>query len=313
MNRPIAALLAAVLAMTLIAGPATLSLAEDKGKEPAPAPGPKRIVFSGKVYCSLVRPVALPFHGVINELGVRAGQKVARGEVLASYQLSPDSILLLAKRLNPFEADRLVAKLAEIQQLVDEAKLKVEQAQGLAGQDLAPPEVLARARRVLSLAGQQRGALAAQVAKARKLAARDRQVVFRLLGQRQASEDLPQDGALVSPIDGHVIWIDPNLRPGAEMKPTNPAMVVGVMQPMLVRSQVHEIEALKLSLGDKAEVTVESIPGKVFPAKVSRISWSPITLDPLKPSYYEVELSLQNPGLDLKMGLKAQVTVLVPR
>ncbi len=312
MNRPHAAAWLALAALAAMVAWSPGAVAETKKPAAAAAPTGDRIVFSGKVYCSLVRAVPLPFHGIIEQLRVRSGQKVAQGEILVTYRLSPVSVLQLTRRLNPSEIDQILVQLARVDRAMDEAKLKVQQAQNLAGQDLAPPEGLQRARRALNLVRRQRAALISQLNSARQLAKQDRELVASLLGGRAPVGQVPDTAALVSPIAGHVIWVHPDLRPGAEMKPTNPAVVIGVMQPMVVRSQVHEIEALKLSLGDKAEVRVESLPGQVFMARISRIAWSPVTLDPRKPSYYQVELVLDNPKLALKMGLKAQVTV-VPK
>jgi len=81
---------------------------------------------------------------------------------------------------------------------------------------------------------------------------------------------------------------------------------------MLVRGQAFEIEALQIKVGDQAEVTLDSLPGRKFQAEVSRISWSPIasgtpSID--QPAYYEVELKVPNPDLALKEGLKARIVL----
>jgi hypothetical protein len=78
---------------------------------------------------------------------------------------------------------------------------------------------------------------------------------------------------------------------------------------MIVRAQVHELEAMRLQLGDPAEVQVVSLPGKKFPARVSRVSWSSLTTAPDQPSFFEVEFSLPNPDRILKDGLKVQILV----
>jgi hypothetical protein len=54
-------------------------------------------------------------------------------------------------------------------------------------------------------------------------------------------------------------------------------------------------------------VTLEALPGKKFQGKVSRISWSSLTPGLEQPAYYDVELTVPNPGLELKDGLKAQI------
>ena len=87
------------------------------------------------------------------------------------------------------------------------------------------------------------------------------------------------------------------------------AFQVGVMNPMILRAQAFEIEALQVRIGQPAEVTLDALPGKKFQAKVSRISWSAITTGPDQPAYYEVELEVPNPDLDLLEGLKARIVL----
>jgi len=87
------------------------------------------------------------------------------------------------------------------------------------------------------------------------------------------------------------------------------AFTVGVMNPMLLRAQAFEIEALQVKIGQKAEVTLDALPGKKFQATVSRVAWSSIATTPEQPAYYEVELKVSNPDLDLKEGLKARVVL----
>ena len=84
---------------------------------------------------------------------------------------------------------------------------------------------------------------------------------------------------------------------------------MGVMDPMLLRGQAFEIEALQVKIGQPAEVTLDALPGKKFRGKVSRISWSSITTGPDQPAYYEVEISVPNPDLELKEGLKARIVL----
>jgi multidrug efflux pump subunit AcrA (membrane-fusion protein) len=99
------------------------------------------------------------------------------------------------------------------------------------------------------------------------------------------------------------------MRESAELPPLPAAFQVGVMDPMLLRAQAFEIEALQVRVGQPAEVTLDALPGRKFQAKVSRISWSSTTITPDQPAYYEVELTVPNPDLDLKEGLKARIVL----
>jgi hypothetical protein len=56
-------------------------------------------------------------------------------------------------------------------------------------------------------------------------------------------------------------------------------------------------------------VSFESFPGKVFEAKVSRLSWSPATPALEQPTYYELELAVSNKDLVLREGMKGEATL----
>ena len=130
-----------------------------------------------------------------------------------------------------------------------------------------------------------------------------------MLGTSVKSGQIPQEVSLKAPINGHIIWVNPEIRESAELPPLPAAFQVGVMDPMILRAQAFEIEALQVKIGQVAEVTLDSLPGRKFQAKVSRISWSSITTTPDQPAYYEVELAVPNPDLDLKEGLKARIVL----
>ena len=315
------------LALALALAAAVLATAQDNGggngrgngrdngrvnglPKPAVNPSsPDEIVFSGKIYCSLTRQVALPFHGVIEEVKVKAGDRVEKDQVLAVYRLTPEALLKLDRDLAPLKLRELEIQLTEAEKVVEELKLRQEEARRLAAQDLTAPRSRERVEWELKLARSRQARLATAVEEARRLWKREQTLVAQQLGKATQQGPLPEEADILAPISGHVIWVHPELRARAEMAPTAPVMVIGVMQPMLVRAQVHELEAQRLKLGDQGLVTVESLPGQRFTARVVRKAWSPVTMDPLKPSYYEVEMALDNQDLSLRMGMKAQVSI----
>ena len=141
----------------------------------------------------------------------------------------------------------------------------------------------------------------------KELVEEDLRLLKQLLGAEINAKRVPDEAALVSPIGGIVVWVHPELRTGGELNARKPVLQVSVMDPMLLRARVHEIEAVQLELDDAAEFTLESIPNRTFQARVSRISWTPLTPKLDQPSYYEVELEVPNPDLKLKEGLKGRI------
>jgi multidrug resistance efflux pump len=174
---------------------------------------------------------------------------------------------------------------------------------------LAPPQSLAQVNEELQFLVREKATLQERLKKDRQLAQQDQEVLSSLVGTSLKPGQIPREVSLKAPISGYVIWVNPEMREGAELPHLPGAFQVGVMDPMILRAQAFEIEALQVKIGQPAEVTLDALPGRKFQAKVSRISWSSITTGPDQPAYYEVELTIPNPDLDLKEGLKARIVL----
>jgi multidrug efflux pump subunit AcrA (membrane-fusion protein) len=300
----------ALALMILAPGPA---FSANPGEAPAPvapppAPSPEaEIVFNGKLFTSLKRLVDLPFKGIITTLLVKSGQRVEAGDVLAQYRLTPEALLAIRQRLFPTQVTETEIRLAEVERSLGPLKSKRQELTQLVRQKLAPPESLADVNRDLQLLTRQQTTLRDRLGQERRTLELDQTLLKAQLGDSLKGGQVPQEAALRAPIAGYVTWISPEVRPGAELPPTPGVFQVGVMDPMLVRAQAFEIEALQIHPGEAAEVTLESLPGRKFQAQVSRVSWSSLTPGLDQPSYYDVELKVPNPDLVLKEGLKARI------
>lgn len=300
------------MACGLALGSSGLSTAADKPAPPPPAAssGESEIIFNGKLSCSLKRRVDLPFKGTITSLRVHSGQRVEAGETLATYRLAPESVLAIQQRLSPPQISEMETKLAEVDRGLVPLKNKQRELAQLTQKGLAPAQSLTQANREVQFAEKQKATLQERLHRDRQLVQQDHEILSHLLGGSLQSGQIPREVALKSPINGYIIWVNPEVRVDAELTPLPAAFQIGVMDPMLVRGQAFEIEALQIKVGDKAEVTLDSLPGRKFQGEVSRISWSPtaagtVALD--QPAYYEVEIKVPNPDLALKEGLKARI------
>jgi multidrug resistance efflux pump len=274
-----------------------------------PASGESEIIFNAKLFCSLKRRVDLPFKGIITSLRARSGQRVDAGETLATYRLAPESLMAIQQRLSPPQLAEMETKLAEVERSMVPLKNKQRELTQLVEKKLAPSQSLAQVNQELQFLGKERTSLQERLKKDRQLAQQDQAVLSNLLGTAVKASQVPQEVSLKAPISGYVILVNPEMREGAELPPMPGVLLVGVMDPMLLRAQAFEIEALQVKIGQAAEVTLDALPGRKFQAKVSRISWSSITVGPDQPAYYEVELAVPNPDLDLKEGLKARIVL----
>lgn len=300
---------AAILALAVLTG--VPALAKDKGGQEAPAPAittpEPEISFNGKVFCSLKRLVDLPFKAVITSVLVRSGESVAPGQALARFRLAPEAVLLIQQRLSPAQISDTSVKLAETERNLDAAAAKQQELAKLAVKKLASPQSLEQANHDLQQLTRERTELQTFLRQLRLSAQDDLAVLKNQLGNGVKPGEIPPEGILRAPIGGYIIWIQPELRQGALLEPTPGVFQVGVMNPMLVRAQAFEIEALQIKTGETAEINLESLPGRKFQGQVSRISWSSLTPGLDQPAYYDVELEVANPEMDLKDGLKAQI------
>ena len=270
------------------------------------------LTFTGKLVCSLKRPVLLPVAGEILSLSVAPGQKVKKGQILGRYRLIPESVQALRRQLSPAQITELRARLAEIDKGLATLRNKEKSLQELTGKKLAAPENLAQVQREIKALTQQRSALSEGLGQAQQTLQQEKALVQEQLGVPVDANQVPKQGVLEAPINGHVVWMHPELRPGAVIKGGTPVIMVGVMDPMILRALVHEIEALKLKVGDEAVITMESLPDRKFTAQVSRLPWAPTALSLDQPTYYEVEFQVRNPEMILKEGLKATLEIQQP-
>ena len=304
---------AAILTLAVLTG--VPALAKDRGgpEAPAPAPAPAittpepEISFNGKVFCSLKRVVDLPFKAVITSVLVRSGERVAPGQALAKFRPVPEALLLIQQRLSPLQISDTEVKLAELERNLDAADAKQQELAKLAVKKLASPQSLKQANHDLQQLTRERTELQTFLRQLRLSAQDDLAVLKSQLGNGVKRGEIPPEGILRAPIGGYIIWIQPELRQGALLEPTPGVFQVGVMNPMLVRAQAFEIEALQIKTGETAEINLESLPGRKFQGQVSRISWSSLTPGLEQPAYYDVELEVANPEMELKDGLKAQI------
>lgn len=290
--------------------------AADKGKEAAPAavtPQAQEVAFIGKFSCPVKRGVILPFPGIIASLQVQAGQKVKAGETLARYHLTPEATLQLRRRLSPPQVKDLEAKLAEVDKALSQVAAKRREIEQLAAKKLASPQALDQAQKEWTFLTKQRQATQANLRQEQQLAAEDLRVLREQMGDSLNSGQLQKEAILKAPIDGYVLFVYPDLREGAELAASTVVFQVGVMDPLIVKAQVHEMESLRVKVGDLAEIQPESFPGRKFEARVSRLSWLPTKAGLEQPAYYEAEFEVPNPDLTLKDGMKVRIVLRQPR
>lgn len=295
-------------------GSVVSALATEEGQpvqEEAPPPTVQgeEIVFQGKLYASLKRSVLIPYKGIVTQLLVQAGQRVEAGEPLVRLRLAPEVIASIRRSISPQAQQDIQVRIAQIKGELVPLRTKLLEVEQLAQQKMASGQNLSQVKGEIEALELQRIALQQQLELFQRSAQDDLVALRDTLGQDVSFDHVPEDVTITAPIDGHVLWIHPDIRSGAEMAP-GAGLILGVMDPMIIRANIFEIEASRMSIGDKATVSLSSIPDQIFEATLSRISWTPVTPGLGQPSYYEVELTAPNPDFVLKEGYKTQVSLI---
>jgi HlyD family secretion protein len=251
----------------------------------------KLVTASGTLSPRVTVEVGSQVSGRIAEILVDFNTEVKEGQVVARL----DTELL--------EADIAKAK----------ASLKVAQASLQRAQSEAAVAKSERARTdklvdqgILSRTEQETIAAADLSAKANVASARA------TLSQAQAALEQAQTNlryaVILSPIDGVVISRDVDIGQtlAASMTPPILFTIAEDLRKMEVHTSVAEADVGQVGAGMKVEFTVDAHPGKTFDGVVKEVRFSPTTVQNVVT--YDAVVSIENPELQLRPGMTAQVS-----
>ena len=94
----------------------------------------------------------------------------------------------------------------------------------------------------------------------------------------------------------------------------DPIMRIADLDQMIVRTQINQVEIGKIKLGQRAEISVDSYPDRVFPGRVSEISPSATPRGPQNQSSvitFEVDVEVIGSPPELLPGMSADVDIIV--
>ena len=139
----------------------------------------------------------------------------------------------------------------------------------------------------------------AQVAQAEALLDRD-------------EEDL-RNSTIVSPMDGIVLSRDVEVGDAVSSilvlgSQATLVMTLGDVSEVYVKGKVDEADISRVYLGQPAHITVESLKGKKFEGKVTKIS--PMGVEKDNVTTFEVRVSIRNPSGELKANMSANAEII---
>ncbi len=305
----------------------------------ADAKSEAEILFRGKSFAVVKRNLVFYFAGEIVDIPVKEGQLVNKDDTLVTYKLDresvmhvqtvlyPEQVLSLRKSLydqqinldkltkvtlavKKLDLERVEKELSDLRELQSKGMAEVE---AVKNKDRQLQQTKKDALEIEDSIKQTEAGLARTKEDLRFYEAKQKRDLDLLEWQTNRSysdSNLPVETAfLKAPIEGHVVWISPEISVNSEIKKDFHAMTLAPMNPMIVRCKVHELDLVKLNTGDRGTIVFDAMPDKRFPCKVSRIPWTSRNSALEVPADYDIECLLENPDGKIKDGLTCNVRV----
>ena len=248
--------------------------------------------------------------GVIEQVYVLEGQRVAAGEVIARLV---DDDAVLAHRQAEAQLMAAEASMARAHSAVSVAEAAVAELR----------DEIQRKRPLVEIGGISPGEFArlelrlqSRIAQVESAQSEVRQAEAALAQQQVAIDTaklMLERTVIRAPIDGVVLarWVVPGSRVGMGGDPTGEtgmSGIVGLYDPahLQVRADVPLADAAKVGLGTRARISTEAMADHVFEGEVSRI----VHLADIQRNTVEVKVRIENPSPLLKPDMLARVRFL---
>jgi len=283
----------------------------------------KSVVATGKVTPITKVEIKSKASGIVKKLLVDAGDRVKKGQLLA--QLDKDEIQAQVEQsraglqaaeasMTSAEADYERAKVDAEGPDVPLLKRAYDRAIGMAKEGVVSASALDDAQKNYDLAVNKQNVakaqmtvLKAKIAQSKATVAQDRANLAQLEEQLSYTD-------VLSPIDGVVL--SRNVEMGDAVSSilvlgssATLVMTIGDTSEVYVKGKVDESDIGKVYLGQPARIKVESFKDKTFNGKVTKIS--PMGVEKDNVTTFEVRVSINNPGGELKAEMTANAEIIL--
>jgi HlyD family secretion protein len=283
----------------------------------------KSVVATGKVTPITKVEIKSKASGIVKKLYVDAGDKVHQGQVLAELdrdeiqaQVNSARAQLLSAEAN-MKGSEADLKRAEVDaQGVDVPTLQraYERAKQMAKDGVVSASALDDTQRAYEMSVNKRDVARAQytVNKA-KLAQAQADVEKSRATLNQLNEQLSCT-TITAPIDGVVLSRDVEMGDAVSSilvlgSAATLVMTLGDTSEVYVKGKVDESDIGKVYLGQPARIRVETFKDKTFTGHVTKIS--PMGVEKDNVTTFEVRVSINNPGGELKAEMTANAEILL--
>ena len=286
-------------------------------------PMTRSVVATGKIEPVTKVEIKSKANGIIERLAVDVDHQVQAGQVLAELDKENLTARLREARAN-LEAARAALSAAQAQVRKNEIEAEApevafaasaqQRAQSLSDQKLISQEALDQARTTFQQAQNRQRAAQSQLLVSRAKVEEARAQVAQAQAAAERAEEELANATIKAPIHGTVLTRDVeigspvssilNLGANATL-----VMTLGDIGQVFVRGKVDEADIGHVKLGMPARITTESFRDQTFHGKVTQIS--PIGVEKDNVTTFEIEVSIDNPGQQLKAHMTANAEVIL--
>src|SRR5271170_6608958 len=283
----------------------------------------KSVVATGKVTPITKVEVKSKASGIVKKLYVEYGDKVKKGQLLAQLdkeeiqaQVDQSRAAMQAAEANlassqaDYERAKVDAEGPDVPLLKRQYDRNIEMAKDGVVSASALDDADRNYKMALNkqnVAKAQTTVLKAKIAQSQADMARDKANLAQLEEQLSYTD-------IVSPIDGIVLSRDVEMGDAVSSilvlgSSATLVMTLGDTSEVYVKGKVDESDIGKVYLGQPARIKVESFKDKTFTGKVTKIS--PMGVEKDNVTTFEVRVSIQNPGGELKAEMTANAEIIL--
>ena len=283
----------------------------------------KSVVATGKVTPITKVEVKSKASGIVKKLYVEYGDTVKKGQLLA--QLDKDEIQAQVDQsraalqaaeanLTSSEADYERAKVDAEGPDVPLLKKQYDRAMEMAKDGVVSASALDDADKNYKMALNKQNVSKAQVTVLKAKIAQSQAEMARDKANLAQLEEQLSYTDIVSPIDGIVLSRDVEMGDAVSSilvlgSSATLVMTLGDTSEVYVKGKVDESDIGKVYLGQPARIKVESFKDKTFYGKVTKIS--PMGVEKDNVTTFEVRVSINNPGGELKAEMTATAEIIL--
>lgn len=283
----------------------------------------KSVVATGKVTPITKVEIKSKASGIVKKLYVDAGDKVHKGQVLAELdrdeiqaQVSSARAQLLSAEATEkgAEADLKRAEVDAMGVDIPTLQRAYQRAEQMAKDGVVSASALDDTQRAYELAVNKRDVARAQLIVGKAKVAQAQADVEKSRATLSQLEEQLSYTTITAPIDGVVLSRDVEMGDAVSSilvlgSAATLVMTLGDTSEVYVKGKVDESDIGKVYLGQPARIRVETFKDKVFTGHVTKIS--PMGAEKDNVTTFEVRVSINNPGGELKAEMTANAEILL--